>query len=91
MNRSEVIFAITEARDECMNAGLGETAVKLVHVLDAFAVMETRAAAILGAKGGKIGGLAKTEAKTLANRENANRPPKEGKRPRGRPRKANPL
>jgi len=36
---------------------------------------------------GRKGGLATSEAKTLANRAKSNRPPKEGKKPRGRPKK----
>ena len=87
MTRQGVIDRITHVRNWLAESGYEGMASDLTGVLTTFSTMESRAGAILGAKGGKIGGKAKTEAKTLANRANANLPPKEGKKPRGRPRK----
>lgn len=91
MTRSEVIATITAVRNACDKADMVPEAIALQQVLDAFDAMASTAGAILGAMGGKIGGKVSSEAKTEANRAKANLPPKEGKRPRGRPRKANPL
>lgn len=91
MKRSEVIATIAAVKIACDKAGLASEATALQSVLDAFDAMVSTAGAILGAKGGKIGGRVKSDAKTAASRANANLPPKEGKRPRGRPRKARPI
>ena len=91
MKRSEVIATITAVKNACDKAEMVPEAVALQQVLDAFETMVSSAGAILGSRGGKIGGKAKSEAKTLAVRQNAKAPPKEGKQPRGRPRKAKPL
>lgn len=53
MTRSEVIATIERARVDCEEAGLEGTAVALGQVLVAFDSMQTTAAKILGAKGGR--------------------------------------
>jgi hypothetical protein len=87
MKRNEVIATIRAVKNACEQAEMVPEAIALTMVLDSFESMVSTAGAILGAKGGKVGGRATSEAKTLANREKSNIPPKEGKRPRGRPRK----
>ncbi len=87
MNRSEVIATLQAVKNACEKADMVPEAIALTMILDSFESMVSTAGAILGAKGGKVGGKASSEAKTVANRDKANLPPKEGKRPRGRPRK----
>ena len=72
MTRQDVIDRITHVRNWLAESNYSGMAGDLTAVLEAFKTMQTTAAQILGAAGGKKGG---------------NTPVKPGSRPRGRPRK----
>jgi hypothetical protein len=52
MTRKEVVETIEQARIDCLDAGLVGTANALKQVLDVFDGMVSKAASIMGSKGG---------------------------------------